>query len=101
MVRLPGFQGASSACRYQALIGPNQATGLAGGFDLFDDNAVFGAQGFKNRFDDGQKASKFFFAACVDNGQQTGLCFGCRIGICTRGHDDHLGLIVPQVCSFV
>ena len=34
MVRLPGFQGAGSACRYQALIGPNQATGLAGGFDF-------------------------------------------------------------------
>ena len=33
-VRLPDHQSASSACRYQALIGPNQATGFAGGFDL-------------------------------------------------------------------
>lgn len=32
-VRLPDFQSASSACQYQALIGPNQATGYAGGFD--------------------------------------------------------------------
>ena len=69
MMRLPGFQGAGSACRYQALIGPNQATGLAGGFDLFDDNAVFSADGFKNGFDDRQKGLKLFFAACVNDGQ--------------------------------
>ena len=32
--RLPGFQSAKSARWYQALIGPIQATGSAGGFDL-------------------------------------------------------------------
>lgn len=31
--RLPGFQSAKSARWYQALIGPIQATGSAGGFD--------------------------------------------------------------------
>ena len=33
--RLPGFQSAKSARWYQALIGPIQATGSAGGFDSF------------------------------------------------------------------
>ena len=32
--RLPGFQSAKSARWYQALIGPIQATGSAGGFDF-------------------------------------------------------------------
>lgn len=32
--RLPGFQSAKSARWYQALIGPIQPTGSAGGFDL-------------------------------------------------------------------
>ena len=36
LVRVPAFQSACSACRQQALIGPNQATGFAGGFDRSD-----------------------------------------------------------------
>ena len=34
MARLPGFQSAKSARWYQALTGPTQATGSAGGYDL-------------------------------------------------------------------
>ena len=33
MARLPGFQSAKSARWYQALTGPTQATGSAGGYD--------------------------------------------------------------------
>ena len=40
MVRLPGLQGASSARRYQALTGPNQATGSAGGLDYGEELSV-------------------------------------------------------------
>jgi len=35
MARLSGFQSAKSARWYQALTGPTQATGSAGGYDLF------------------------------------------------------------------
>ena len=43
--RLPGFQSAKSARWYQALIGPIQATGSAGGFDSFSFLHSEGASG--------------------------------------------------------
>ena len=60
MVRLSGLQGAGSACRYQALIGPNQATGLAGGFDSgiilslrMDDSLLFDEDSTRDELEDG------------------------------------------------